>query len=230
MADGFIFRSSYYEAAKALPKKEQVNVILAVCGYVFDQAEPELNGLSKAVFDLIRLQLDAELAAEAQRGKDRIRSQRYRDNRRDDSRDNHGDNHGDSNGDNHETPPSSPLKPPNNPQKERVSKDTPKKKTPKEFVPPTLEEVEAYCKQRNSSVNPKDFFDFFDAGDWYDSKGNPVIAWKQKLITWEKHNPKPKEEAPVVEEVTRPRWIETAPFEGYWEYFENGEWVRHDDW
>jgi hypothetical protein len=54
------------------------------------------------------------------------------------------------------------------------------------FVPPTLEEVEAYCKSRNSTVAPKQFWEYFDAGDWIDSKGQKVRSWKQKLITWEK--------------------------------------------
>ena len=53
------------------------------------------------------------------------------------------------------------------------------------FVPPTLEEVRAYVKDRNSSVDPQKFFDYFSAGNWIDSKGQPVRNWKQKLITWE---------------------------------------------
>lgn len=56
----------------------------------------------------------------------------------------------------------------------------------REFVPPTLEDVEAYCKERNSPVDPKSFYDYFTAGNWYDSKGQKVRSWKQKLITWEK--------------------------------------------
>ena len=65
------------------------------------------------------------------------------------------------------------------------------------FSPPTLEEVKAYCKERNSCVNPKRFFDYFEAGGWVDGKGNPVLNWKQKLITWETHSNavQPKETA-----------------------------------
>lgn len=54
------------------------------------------------------------------------------------------------------------------------------------FKPPTREEVKAFCKQRNSPIDPDRFFDFFDTGNWIDSKGNPVRNWKQKLITWER--------------------------------------------
>ena len=57
---------------------------------------------------------------------------------------------------------------------------------PRRFTPPTLEEVEAYVKERSSSVDPKRFFDYYSAGNWKDSKGNPVKNWKQKLLTWER--------------------------------------------
>ena len=59
----------------------------------------------------------------------------------------------------------------------------------KKFKPPTLEEVQEYCKQRNNNVDPKKFFDYYEVGDWKDSKGNKLKNWKQKLITWEKHLP-----------------------------------------
>lgn len=57
--------------------------------------------------------------------------------------------------------------------------------TKERFKKPTLEEVEEYCKQRNSSVDPKTFYEYFETGGWIDSKGNKVKNWKQKIITWE---------------------------------------------
>lgn len=66
------------------------------------------------------------------------------------------------------------------------------KRKRKPFVPPTFEDIEKYCKERNNGVDAKKFFDFYDAADWIDSKGNPVRNWKQKVITWEK-NDKPAE-------------------------------------
>lgn len=63
--------------------------------------------------------------------------------------------------------------------------DKPKKS---HFIPPTIEEVRAYCRERNSSVDPDKFFEYFQTGNWKDSKGNPVKNWKQKIITWEKFN------------------------------------------
>lgn len=70
--------------------------------------------------------------------------------------------------------------------------EEPKKNQKKKsvFAPPTLEEVTAYAKLRNSSVDPKRFFEYFSTPDangrtWIDSKGQPVKNWKQKFLTWE---------------------------------------------
>lgn len=56
------------------------------------------------------------------------------------------------------------------------------------FTPPTFEEVEEYARNRNSPVDPRKFFEYFEAGNWKDAKGNPVRNWKQKLLTWEKYD------------------------------------------
>ena len=56
----------------------------------------------------------------------------------------------------------------------------------KKFVPPTLEEVKAYAAERGSDVDPERFYTYFAAGDWKDSRGNPVRSWKQKFLTWER--------------------------------------------
>ena len=54
------------------------------------------------------------------------------------------------------------------------------------FVPPTLDEVRAYCRERHSPVDPYQFWEYFNTGEWIDSKGQPVRNWKQKLLTWER--------------------------------------------
>lgn len=56
------------------------------------------------------------------------------------------------------------------------------------FTPPTLDEVVAYAKSRNSSVDPKFFHEYFSTAEWIDSTGKPVKNWKQKFLTWERGN------------------------------------------
>ena len=68
-----------------------------------------------------------------------------------------------------------------------ISPISPTKK-PNRFVPPTLDDIKAYCQERNSCVDPNVFYDYFTTGGWKDSEGKPVKNWKQKLITWEKHS------------------------------------------
>lgn len=57
----------------------------------------------------------------------------------------------------------------------------------KKFTPPTLEEIETYIAEKNLSVCGRDFLTYFEEGNWVDSKGQKVLNWKQKLLTWEKN-------------------------------------------
>jgi hypothetical protein len=75
-----------------------------------------------------------------------------------------------------------------------TSNKTKNKRVKKDFTPPTLEEIEAYCKSRNNKVDAKRFYDYFNASDWVDSKGNKVRNWKQKVITWESYNKEVKKD------------------------------------
>jgi hypothetical protein len=52
---------------------------------------------------------------------------------------------------------------------------------------PTLEEIQDYIIEKELNVDAKKFFDYFETGNWIDSKGNKVKNWKQKLLTWNNH-------------------------------------------
>lgn len=87
--------------------------------------------------------------------------------------------------------------------KTKTKENEKESKKKKSFSPPSFEEVESYCKERNSSVDPRRFFDYYEAGGWKDNKGNSVKNWKQKLIAWESrdergenHAGKPAQESP----------------------------------
>lgn len=73
-------------------------------------------------------------------------------------------------------------------EKDKKKKPATRKKTATRFSPPTLEEIQAYCNERKNNVNAKKFYDYFTASGWYDSKGNKVKSWKQKVITWESYS------------------------------------------
>lgn len=54
----------------------------------------------------------------------------------------------------------------------------------KSFKKPTLEEIETYCKERNNTVNPQQFIDFYESKGWYIGK-NKMKDWKAAVRTWE---------------------------------------------
>lgn len=61
--------------------------------------------------------------------------------------------------------------------------------TPKvnqKFKKPTIEEIEAYCKERNNDVNPNKFYDFYESKNWMVGK-NKMKDWKASVRTWEKN-------------------------------------------
>ena len=64
------------------------------------------------------------------------------------------------------------------------------------YIKPTLEEVQEYCKERKNNVDPRKFYDYYEVNDWIDNKGNKVKNWKQKIITWEKHNTEENSKTP----------------------------------
>lgn len=57
--DSFIFYRSFYESIKELPEENQLNVYKAISNYALNQEEIKLDVISKAIFSLIKPQLDA---------------------------------------------------------------------------------------------------------------------------------------------------------------------------
>lgn len=59
----------------------------------------------------------------------------------------------------------------------------------KQFVPPTLEEVEAYMSDKGyHNFNAKQFVDYYESGNWRMSNGKKVSDWKRCCTTWEYSN------------------------------------------
>jgi hypothetical protein len=61
------------------------------------------------------------------------------------------------------------------------------------FVPPTLDEVIAYCNERNNNVNPETFISFYESKGWMVGK-NKMKDWKASVRTWEQKD-KQKEQS-----------------------------------
>ena len=66
-------------------------------------------------------------------------------------------------------------------------------KPQKRFTKPTLEEVQAYCQERNNNVDAQKWYDYYSANGWKVGRSK-MVDWKAAIRTWERgdSNGKPK--------------------------------------
>ena len=81
---------------------------------------------------------------------------------------------------------SKPLKKNDKEQKNEnnISVDKPQRKN---FIPPTVKEVDEYCKERKNFVDSQRFIDFYESKGWIVGKSK-MKDWKAAIRTWEKNN------------------------------------------
>jgi len=60
----------------------------------------------------------------------------------------------------------------------------PIKKRASPFIPPTVQDVSAYCAIRNNGVNPHEFINHYEANGWMRGK-NKIKDWRACVRTWE---------------------------------------------
>lgn len=63
--------------------------------------------------------------------------------------------------------------------------------TPKRFIPPSVAEVDAYCRERGNRVDANRFVDFYTGKGWMVGK-SPMKDWKAAVRTWEDGDRKPQ--------------------------------------
>lgn len=87
-----------------------------------------------------------------------------------------------------------------------------KSPTRSRFTPPTVEEVRAYCQERNNGIDPERFVDFYEANGWVQGKGKPIRDWKACVRNWERrdqHSPAPLSKAGYIPPNDDPgNWME----------------------
>lgn len=175
MREQLTFYRSYWEAVKRLKKaSDRLSALESILAYALDDEDIERTDAADAIFVLIKPLLDAA-ARKSKGGKSSASKEEDTDKISASTEEDTVNN----------------IKN-NKKNKKKLKNNMLDSSARTRFVPPTLEEVEDYVRQRNSPVNARAFWEFFDAGHWTDSKGEPVRNWKQKLLIWEKHE-KPKQ-------------------------------------
>lgn len=64
---------------------------------------------------------------------------------------------------------------------------------PKKSIPPSVEEVAAYCRERGNGINAESFVDFYTARGWKYNGNQPMKDWRAAVRTWEQRR---KQEQP----------------------------------
>ena len=94
-------------------------------------------------------------------------------------------------------------------ENEDINKDENNKGKPKKekFAPPSLDEVDKFFKE-HGYTNADKAWNYYNDGDWKDSKGNQVANWKQKMrMVWFKDENKPKlDEHEKIAAANRAKW------------------------
>lgn len=73
----------------------------------------------------------------------------------------------------------------NNQNNNTSSIEEDREKPQKRFIPPSLEEVQAYIIEKGYSVDAESFIAFYQSKNWYVGK-NKMKDWKAAIVTWEK--------------------------------------------
>ena len=170
--DSFIFYRSFYEAIKDLSDEDRLAVYDAICEYALEtEAEPR-TPVAKGMLALIKPQIDANYR-KRQNG---MRGGRPKGNQEETK---------EKPNDNQDTTEVEPNVNVNvnanvNVDKKEIYKE-------KKFVRPTVEEVQAYCEERNNTIDPQYFVDFYTANGWKVGK-NSMKDWKATVRYWERNN------------------------------------------
>ena len=65
-----------------------------------------------------------------------------------------------------------------------IEEASPSSTRTKRFIPPTVDEVRAYCQERQNGVDPQRFVDYYSSNGWMVGK-NKMKDWKAAVRTWE---------------------------------------------
>ena len=72
--------------------------------------------------------------------------------------------------------------------------EAPQKEKPiRTIIPPKLEWIQEYCRERGNSVDPEKFFDFYESKGWMVGK-NKMKDWQSSVRTWERNSPNQKKQ------------------------------------
>ena len=167
----------WLDTTQDLTAEEKGNLIDAVVAYASGQEyEHLLTGGCKIAFRFLKGQVDRNNAISESRSKA-------------------GSNKPQQNGTNDNKQEQTAT---NSPKEKDKDKEKEKENNNKRFIPPTVDEVAAYCKERGNNIDPQYFVDYQTSRDWILSNGKKCKDWRATVRTWENHSYERKPPVKVV--------------------------------
>lgn len=178
MKKEFVFFKEYHDAIKCMPLKDQAIVTKEVLDYMFEGIMPPEHNDIKGVFWFANYR-DLRLSKTRARAKSKeeqieIKSKSNRNQNQIKETTNKNENVQSMTYDKDKDKDIS-LLPPVIPPKGG------------KFVPPTLDEVKAYIKEKGYTFDAEGFLAFYEANGWVQgSSKKPIKSWKACCVTWAK--------------------------------------------
>lgn len=180
--DSFVFYRSFYDAIEQANEQEQFQLYRGIANYALNGTEPNFKGLLRAVWLVIKPQIEANYrrylngCKGAEHGKKGGRPAKPQTTQR-------------------ETPPKpqeNPTKTPNVNYNDNVNSNSnvnnngnviDKPKRAPRFVAPTIEEVKEYFLTLSIPNEYENFFDYYTSNGWRVGK-NPMKDWRATAKNW----------------------------------------------
>lgn len=188
--DSFIFYKSFKEAINLCPEGVRLSVYEAIADYALTEQEPVLTEpYAQLCWKLIRPQLEANW----RRYKNGQAGGAPKGNRNATKR------KGENNQETTDREPTNNQGTTDKQANENVNVNSNNKDKEKEvvtqarprFTPPSVAEVEEYCKERANGIDAQHFCDHYTANGWKQSNGNDIKDWKAAVRTWERNGIRP---------------------------------------
>ena len=181
MRDSFVFYRSFADAIAGLPPEEYKKVMQAIIGYALDGTEPTAGGIEYTVFCLVKPQIDAnnKRYENGKKGGRPITKQEPSNNQ---------DVTKKKPNNNQDVTNPQPNVYVNVNDNDIKKKDTNvSKENASRFKPPTVTEVENYCREKEYRIDCERFVDFYRSKDWMVGK-NKMKDWRAAVRNWARGN------------------------------------------
>lgn len=173
--DSMVFYRSFYEAIKDLPDVEMAQAFRAIAEYGLNGQEVECSGSANVALKMAKPQID----------KNNVRYENGKKGGRKVSDDNQTETKSNQSitKSNQSTTKVEPNVNVNVNDNDIKKKDTSVSKEKVHFVPPTLENVIGYCREKGLEMDAQRFIDFYESKGWMVGK-NKMKDWRAAARNW----------------------------------------------